>query len=555
MKKYFRVFNAFVAVTFVSVALYSSGVQAQQIRTHEKFKDKLNDIMAEAGENELIPVSIVMQEQADRAELSQARNIQSKKVRRETVINLLKSVASQSQVGLLEFLAERQQDNRVGERVSPLWIHNVVVAKVTRSVALEIANRDDVAYLNDEATMSGEDLLPFMPGMKQHNHNVVPGGPNIECGVELMGAPDVWNEFNLTGEGVVVAVIDTGCCIDHPDIENNLWSNPNEIAGNGIDDDSNGQVDDIHGWNFRDNTHNLIDTNGHGTHTSGTVGGDGTQGTQTGMAPDVDVMVLKYWNSFSGEMVAWECMQYAVDNNADVISGSFGWVASVDPDYSTWRSVSENAMNAGVVVVFAAGNEADFFPVTENVRVPGSVPDMITVGASDCSDVFASFSSVGPVTWEDVSPYNDWPYPPGKPKPTIVAPGSDTESLQVCNFYRTLSGTSMSTPHVAGAVALMLQANPSLDHFEVKQILKDTAVGIAGQLNQVGSGRVDAYEAVVAAMGKVILGDVNGDGEVNLLDVAPFIETIENGKYIAEADINEDGTVDLLDVAPFIDLL
>ena len=548
-----KFFKSAICCLFAFSVLAANTTDAQQ-DTNKKIRDMLNDILADADENELIPVSIVMQQQADRQELEAARLIQPKTVRRQTVIDLLKTTASGSQAGVLEFLQQRKQENKVGQ-INSLWIHNVVVTEVTRSVAFELAAREDIAYLNDEAKMSGKDLLPVLPGKIVEDQATTAGGSNIECGVELMGAPDVWSEFGITGEGIVVAVVDTGCCITQPDLANNIWVNPGETPGNGIDDDNNGQIDDINGWNFRDNTPDVVDTNGHGTHVAGTVGGDGTQGTQTGMAPDVTIMPIKYWNSFSGEAVAWACMQYAVDNGADVMNGSFGWIAQVFPDYATWRAVSENAMNAGVVVVFAAGNEGDVFPVTENIRVPGSVPDMITVGATDCNDNYVGFSSVGPVTWEDVSPYNDWPHPPGKPKPTIVAPGSDTISLQVCTGYRFLSGTSMASPHVAGAAALILQANPNLDHFQVKQLLKDTAFSVSGGINQVGSGRVDAYAAVVEAMSMIVLGDMNGDGTVDLLDVAPFVAAISSGEYIEQADINQDGSVDLLDVSAFIDLL
>jgi subtilisin family serine protease len=220
------------------------------------------------------------------------------------------------------------------------------------------------------------------------------------------------------------------------------------------------------------------------------------------MAPDAQIMTCKFWNSFSGEQTVWDGMQYGVDNGADLLTASLGWPHSVNPDRVTWRNVCENSIAAGVVVIYAAGNEGCFSP-PDNVRTPGDVPDVLTIGATDCNDNIASFSSCGPITWEGINPFDDCPYPPGCIKPDVSAPGVNTTSHSFCNGYSQLSGTSMATPHVAGAVALMLQANPNLDHFDVKNILESTAIdlGQSGKDNTYGSGRVDAYQAVLAAGG------------------------------------------------------
>src|SRR5262249_15534535 len=148
-------------------------------------------------------------------------------------------------------------------------------------------------------------------------------------------------------------------------------------------------------------------------------------------------------------------------------------------------------------MVIAAGNEG-FGNEPDNVRTPGDVPRVITVGATDCSDALASFSSRGPVTWQNVPPYNDYAFPPGLIKPDVSAPGVDTISHNFCNGYTTLSGTSMATPHTAGTVALMVSNDPSISHDDIKQILQDTAIdlGAPGKDNEYGSGRVDAFAAV-----------------------------------------------------------
>jgi len=375
----------------------------------------------------------------------------------------------------------------------------------------------------------------------------------IECGVNLMNAPVAWlNGF--TGQGIVVGMIDTGLCITHPDIVNQVWDNPGEIANNGIDDDNNGFVDDIHGWSWDGNgsNNNINDNNSHGSHTSGTVAGDGTQGTQTGMAPDANIQVLKFWNNLSGESSVWNGMQYGVANGADVLSASLGWLHQWNPDRVTWRNLSENTFASGVVVVFAAGNEGSQFGI-DSVRTPGDVPDMITVGATDCNMNAAGFSSRGPVTWQNIPPFNDWPFPPGKLKPTISAPGVSTISDNLCSGYQSLSGTSMATPHIAGTVALMLSANPNLDHYQVKQILKDTAIdrGQSGPDNTYGAGFVDAWDAVQAALALLDCpADFNNDGVVDTQDVTAFLNAWTFGSIAG--DFDENGVIDSRDVLAFL---
>lgn len=518
-----------------------------------KLQDGLSKWVQNAEVGELLPVTIVLKQQTSQAKLDAAATIRDKEIRRAAVTDLLKDTAEASQGDILEVLAQGQAAGTVGARVTPLWIANMINAEVSPEMMLTLAARDDVWYLHEDVRL-GEEVFPVEPHI---NAAGVPGngegGPSaaIECGVALMGAPDVWN-LGYTGQGAVVGMIDTGLCITHPDIVNQVWTNPGEIASNGIDDDNNGFVDDVHGWNFQLNNNNIADQEGHGTHTTGTVAGDGTNGEQTGMAPDANVMVLKFWNSFSGESSVWNGMQYGVDNGADVLSASLGWPHSVNPDRTMWRMVSENTFAAGVVTVFAAGNEGACCGI-DSVRTPGDVPDMITVGATNCADGIAGFSSVGPVSWQNVNPYFDFPFPPGKIKPSISAPGENTLSLSNnCSGYAFLSGTSMATPHVAGCVALMLSANPNLDHYQVLQILQETAIdkGASGEDNVYGAGRVDALAAVEAALDMVsCVGDFNADGKLSILDFLAFQDAFESGS--ANADVNGDGNLDILDFIAF----
>jgi len=208
--------------------------------------------------------------------------------------------------------------------------------------------------------------------------------------------------------------------------------------------------------------------------------------------------VLKVLNSFASEANVWRAIEYGVDNGADVLTGSLGWPHALRPARRVWRMACENAIAAGVIVLFAAGNDACSGGFLNSLRTPADVPDVLAVGAVDCADHLASFSSCGPVTWAQIPPYFDYPYPPGLTKPDVSAPGVAVFSHRFCLGYQALSGTSAATPHVTGLVALMLEADPTLDPAEVRSILEQTAVdlGAPGKDNNFGWGRIDALAAV-----------------------------------------------------------
>ncbi len=511
-----------------------------------KLRGDLGELVGRGATDELIPITIVMKDQVSKDLVRRMAAAESKANRRAAVTSQLKSVARRSTGDLLVMLKAEQETGAVGKRLKPLWIRNVVATDATPEVIVRISQRADVAYVNYDRPV-GEELFPVEPA-STHGQAASPLLPDISCGVELMRAPEVWDELDITGQGVVVGVVDTGCCVEHPDLVNQIWLNEDEIPDDGIDNDNNGYIDDMIGWNFRDDTGDPFDDAGHGTHVTGSIGGDGTQGTQPGMAPDVSLMILKYWNSLSGESLIWEAIQYGVDNEADVITGSFGWKHSWGPDRATWREVCENAIAAGVVMNFAAGNDGVLYSPIDNVRTPGDVPDCITVGGTDCYDDDYTSSSRGPVSWEFIPPYLDWPYPPGKMKPTISTPSVDISSTNYdCVGYSLGTGTSMGTPHAAGTIALMLEANPNLDHFDVKQILMDTAVdlGDPGMDNVFGAGRVDAYEAVNMAISVYCLEDITGD---EIVDVMDLLEVLSQWGTAGTADITGDGIVDVLDL-------
>jgi subtilisin family serine protease len=274
-----------------------------------------------------------------------------------------------------------------------------------------------------------------------------------EWGADLVQAPEVWNK-GYTGKGVTVAVLDTGVDYNHSDLKDNIWKNTKEIAGNGIDDDGNGYIDDVSGWNFNDDNNDVLDKNGHGTHVSGTIAGENNDFGVTGIAYDAKIMPVKvlsdsgsgYYSSIS------QGIHYAVDNGANVINLSLG--GSVPAD--SIADAIEYANEKNVVVVMSAGNASESQP-----GYPGRYADKwgLVVGAVDRNNQMADFSNRAG----------------SDPLPYVTAPGVKVYSTVPNDQYASYSGTSMASPHVAGVVALMLSANPNLTANQVRQIIQETS--------------------------------------------------------------------------------
>ena len=291
--------------------------------------------------------------------------------------------------------------------------------------------------------------------IKQNPFTDVPDLGGNDWGADLINAPEVWSK-GYTGEGVVVAVLDTGVDRNHVDLSDNIFTNSGEILGDGIDNDNNGYIDDFYGWNFDSNNNNTLDFRGHGTHVAGTIAAIDNDFGATGIAHNAQIMPVKVLGddgSGSYESVA-NGIRYAADNGADVINMSLGGSA----DSSLLRSAVEYAASKGVIVVMASGNDGDS---TTMGHYPAAYATNwgIAVGAVDRNSNMASFtnrSGIFPLTY-------------------VTAPGVSVYSTTPNNRYSSYSGTSMATPHVAGVVALMLSANPDLTESEVYDILTSTA--------------------------------------------------------------------------------
>ncbi|WP_149496345.1 S8 family peptidase [Roseiconus lacunae] len=314
------------------------------------------------------------------------------------------------------------------------------------------------------------------------------GGSN-EWGINAVGAPEAW-AAGYTGAGVTVAVVDTGVDLDHPDLYSNLYVNPGEIAGNGIDDDGNGYVDDIHGFDFADYDADPNDVHGHGTHVAGTIAAVDNGYGATGVAPDATILPVKVLGdngSGSSSSVA-AGIRYAADLGADIINLSLGGGYSYQIE-----TAIEYARSLGSLVVAASGNEYAATPGYP-ARFSASLDNVLSVGAHDSNGNIASFSN-------DVG---------GSGAVQVDAPGVGVYSTYVGGGFGRMSGTSMATPHVAGVAALTLSANQSLSPSALRDLLVSGVVGSANGSDAVG--KVSALYSVAYAAAGVSAGSASGGG-------------------------------------------
>lgn len=278
------------------------------------------------------------------------------------------------------------------------------------------------------------------------------------------------------GDGVTIAIIDTGVDLDHEDLSGRLWANPGEIPGNGIDDDGNGFIDDVHGWDFVNRDGDPRDDNGHGTHCAGIAAAETDNAVGiAGMAPGARIMAVKVLDSRGSGSTATlaEGISYALDNGADIISVSIGGPSGA----SVLLGAIRRATAARVPVIAAAGNEGGA------ILFPAAYPESLCVGASDADDVRTSYSNYGSAL--DV-------LAPGG------TPGRAIYSTVRNNGYDWKIGTSMATPHVSGVAALLRGERPALSVEAVEHLLSETALrpGGHGWDQYYGHGVVQAGSAL-----------------------------------------------------------
>lgn len=460
----------------------------------------LSEEMARRNDDEKINVIVIMKSQYDRAQMNrQANYFATRSERREFVVNELKAFAEATQFDLRRSLDEMRRNDMTTEP-TVLWMANALGLSANKAAIADLARRNDIEIIGYDIERNwipdGEEATPASATRE------------ITPNVTQVGANQVW-DLGYTGEGIVVAVIDTGVNYNHLDVADHLWDGGTEFPH--------------HGFDVYNNDNDPMDDHGHGSHCSGTVLGDGTAGSQTGMAPDATLMCVKCLNAngSGGATPISAGIQWAVEHGCDLFSMSLGISNSTIAERTLLRQTCVAALDAGVVAAIAAGNEGNQMwqaPIPNNVRVPGSCPPpymdevqgenpgdltcSVCIGAVNYNDAAANFTSRGPVTWTNTE-FGDYPYDPGIGliRPDVCAPGVDIKSLnyQSNTGYTLMSGTSMATPCAAGCMALMLCKDPNLMPADVCRILEETAVRLAeGKSNIFGFGRIDVLAAVEA---------------------------------------------------------
>ncbi len=298
-------------------------------------------------------------------------------------------------------------------------------------------------------------------------------------GVDIK-ALEAW-EITTGSRDIVVAVIDTGIDYNHPDLKVNMWVNEAEHSGQkGIDDDANGFIDDIHGYDFSSKNGDPLDDQGHGTHCAGTIGAVGDDGYGiVGVNWNTSLMAIKFLDRRGSGTLdnAIAAIDYAIQNGAKILSNSWG-------GYSKSKALEEavqRSHDAGLMFIAAAGNESRDNDNASRALYPASyqIDNVISV---------ASIQRDGKMSWFSNK---------GANSVHLGAPGTNIYSTVLKGKYDTYSGTSMAAPHVSGVAALVMSTHPSLTHLDVKERLLTTATPLESlDKKTITGGLLNAYEAV-----------------------------------------------------------
>jgi subtilisin family serine protease len=407
------------------------------------------------GQDEMVKAIVVLKSQAD---LTGVRGL-ARKNRPGAAARILRARAGLTQRSLRSLLKLRQAQGLVSA-IEPLWIVNAIAVTATPAVISELAAHQDVREIRPDVAVPAP----------QTSATATPAP--AETNVARVNAPALW-DLGYRGQGIVVANMDTGVDVTHPDLASrwrggtNSWYDPNG-----------------------EHPTTPTDVSGHGTWTMGVMVGGDAGGSSVGVAPDATWIAVKIFNDrgTATSTGIHQGFQWLLDPDGnpatadapDVVNNSWamsasGCVLDFQPDLASLRT-------AGILPVFAAGN---YGPLSGTSSSPANNPEAFAVGATDDADVLYPYSSRGPSAC-------------GQPVyPQLVAPGVGIHTTDLYGLYADPTGTSVAAPHVAGALALLLQAFPGLSADRQAAALESSAadLGAAGADNNYGDGRLDALAA------------------------------------------------------------
>ena len=375
----------------------------------------------------------------------------------------------------------------------------------TDSIASVTADKDNAGKSDSERELLLNDPKPKKDKTNAKEASVIFNDPFIQnkWGLERTNAQKAW-AITQGSKEIIVAVIDTGIDVNHRDLAENLWENPGETgvvdtaecrknkvaaqcdkSNNGIDDDANGFIDDVHGWDFVHNGNALTDNHGHGTHIAGIIGarGGNSYADVSGVAPHVSLMILKYYDPKSSNSNnlrnTIQAIRYAIKMKARIINYSGGGT-----DYSAEEFAAvKDAEKAGILFVAAAGNEKS------NSDEAGKHYYPADYGLSNIISVTA-------VNREEnkVLPSSNY----GVRTVDIAAPGENIYSTLPNNSFGLMTGTSQATAFVSGVGALVMSRNRDFDYAEVKKYILKTGDEYPTLLSKTGSAKLlNCYQALV----------------------------------------------------------
>jgi len=404
----------------------------------------------------------------DRADVSSAAaDASSTDEARAHVISALQDTATRSQAALVSYL-DREKATGDVEQYTQFWIVNAVAVQARPAIIHELAVRPEVA------SVQLDHYRQWIAEQALNRESQTP--QSVEWGVSQIRADEVWASLHISGTGAIVAGMDTGVDWLHPALQSNYRGyNPHGPAN--------------HTYSWYDATAlgavYPVDDHSHGTHTMGTIAGQGG----IGVAPGAQWIAVKVLDTTGGAYESWihagfQWLLAPGGNPAqapDVVNCSWG---SSNSYATTFQSDLQALRAAGIFAVFSSGNNG---PSAGTVGSPASLPEAFAVGATDEYDLVANFSSRGPSPWGEIRPH-------------VAAPGIRVRSSLPGGGYGLKQGTSMAAPHVSGVVALLRSVSPTLSIARAARAITSTAVPLGDPIpnNDTGWGRVDAFAAVAS---------------------------------------------------------